>query len=109
MLGVANRVVKEQIRSEQRDRQLKTRLSEQTAGAETKEPWPLAKTITRLDERSRELILLRYYCGHSCKEIAEMMDMPLGSVTKSLSRAYAQLREMLVQERVRDEESEVQL
>jgi DNA-directed RNA polymerase specialized sigma24 family protein len=41
------------------------------------------------------VILLRYYEGHSCQEIATRLDLPLGTVTKTLSRAYALLRQEL--------------
>ena len=41
------------------------------------------------------MILLRYYEGHSCQEIATRLGMPLGTVTKTLSRAYALLRQEL--------------
>ena len=41
------------------------------------------------------MILLRYYGGCSCKEIAEQVDLPLGTITKTLSRAYAELRQLL--------------
>ena len=50
------------------------------------------------------MILLRYYGGLSCTGIAEQLDMPLGTVTKTLSRAYAVLRDTLQRQTV----SEVQ-
>ena len=50
-----------------------------------------------LPEAYRTVILLRYYGGCSCKQIAEQLDMPLGTVTVTLSRAYALLRDALQQ------------
>jgi DNA-directed RNA polymerase specialized sigma24 family protein len=41
------------------------------------------------------VILLRYYEGLSCQEVATRLEMPLGTVTKTLSRAYALLRHEL--------------
>jgi len=41
------------------------------------------------------VILLRYYEGLSCQEVAIRLAMPLGTVTKTLSRAYALLRQEL--------------
>ncbi len=64
--------------------------------------WPLAKTIAELPDSYRELILLRYYAGLSCGRIADQLDMPLGTVTKNLSRAYAMLRESLKQKEDRE-------
>jgi len=41
------------------------------------------------------VILLRYYEGLSCQEVAIRLAVPLGTVTKTLSRAYALLRQEL--------------
>jgi DNA-directed RNA polymerase specialized sigma24 family protein len=41
------------------------------------------------------VILLRYYEGLSCQEVAIRLAVPLGTVTKTLSRAYARLRQEL--------------
>jgi len=106
MLGVANRVAKEQIRIETREQQKAERLSQMPAKSQTSD-WPLAKTIARLDDFSKQLILLRYYGGHSCRDVAAILNIPLGTVTKSLSRAYTQLRQMLKEDA--SAESEVQL
>jgi DNA-directed RNA polymerase specialized sigma24 family protein len=43
----------------------------------------------------REMILLRYYEGLSCREMAARFACPIGTVTKTLSRAYALLRKEL--------------
>ena len=45
------------------------------------------------------MILLRYYSQLSCNQIAARLGMPLGTVTKTLSRAYALLRQSLQQKR----------
>jgi len=39
----------------------------------------------------------RDYGGRSCSEVAQQLDLPLGTVTKTLSRAYAMLRKSLQQ------------
>ena len=44
-----------------------------------------------------QVVLLRYYGGCSCSQVAEKLGMPLGTVTKNLSRAYAMLRKSLQQ------------
>ncbi len=107
MLGVANRVAKEQIRLEQRQRQTAEKLAQMPARSNSGRGWPLAKTIAKLDDFYRQLILLRYYGGHSCKDVAAILNVPLGTVTKSLSRAYSQLRDMMKQDMA--DESEVRL
>jgi hypothetical protein len=46
----------------------------------------------------REVVLMRYYGGLSCAEIGGNLGVPVGTVTKRLSRAYAMLRESLSSE-----------
>ena len=72
----------------------------EVAAAETDTPslereYPLEEAIALLPETHRRVILLRYYEGLSCEEIGQRLEMPLGTVTKTLSRAYALLREEL--------------
>lgn len=63
----------------------------------------------RLDERSEQLlaavlelpcqeqrvVMLRYFKGHTVHDIATILDRPVGTVTKQLSRARARLRQQL--------------
>ncbi len=57
--------------------------------------YPLEEAIAVLPENHRQVILLRYYEGLSCQEVATRLAMPLGTVTKTLSRAYLLLRQEL--------------
>ena len=107
MLGISNRVALEENRKEQRRRESLSELAEDKPRPGTQYDFPLAKTIAELPDFYRELVLLRYYGGHSCREIAGQLDMPLGTITKTLSRAYAVLREKLGKDK-NNEECEVQ-
>jgi RNA polymerase sigma-70 factor, ECF subfamily len=96
LMGIAGRVLKEQFRAVER-RQRDSAIAE-TLPAENPGPlpeYPLEEAIAVLPESYRQVILLRYYEGHSCQEIATRLGMPLGTVTKTLSRAYALLRQEL--------------
>jgi RNA polymerase sigma-70 factor (ECF subfamily) len=95
LLGIAGRVVKEQQRDRLRQAQIARSLAEDRPAAGPKHDYPLARTIAQLPDSHRELILLRYYSGLSCAQIGRQLDMPLGTVTKTLSRAYATLRDLL--------------
>jgi RNA polymerase sigma-70 factor (ECF subfamily) len=89
-------VVKEQFRSHarrERDCEAAQSLLAGSAGADS--DYPIEEAIAALPESYRQVILLRYYEGLSCQEIATRLGMPLGTVTKTLSRAYALLREEL--------------
>ena len=96
LLGIAGRVAKEQFRSlkrRQRDREAaETMMAEP---ADNHAEYSLDEAIAVLPETYRHVILLRYYERLSCQEVAQRLEMPLGTVTKTLSRAYAMLRQEL--------------
>ena len=100
LLGIADLVAKEQMRKEQlqRRREIVRSFSQETPPTELSQDYALETAIAELPEAYRKIILLRYYGGHSCNQIAEQLDMPLGTVTKTLSRAYAMLRDALRQQ-----------
>jgi RNA polymerase sigma-70 factor (ECF subfamily) len=95
MLGIGNRVAQEQQRKDMRQREALNELAEQPPPQVRGFDYPLARVIGELPDFYRELVLLRYYGGFSCKAIAEQLEMPIGTVTKTLSRACAVLREKL--------------
>jgi RNA polymerase sigma-70 factor (ECF subfamily) len=99
LLGIADRVAKEHRREEQiqHQREIVRSISEETPRTELSQDYALEAAIAELPEAYREVVLLRYYGQHSCNQIAERLDMPLGTVTKTLSRAYAMLRSSLQQ------------
>ena len=99
LLGIADRVVKEHQRKEMlhRQREVIRSFSQEAASPELSLDYGLEAAIAELPESYRRVVLLRYYGGRSCSEVAEQLDMPLGTVTKTLSRAYAMLRKSLQQ------------
>jgi len=96
LLGIAGRVMKEHYREAARDQRGRAAAesSPEVPRDEPAEP-PLEEAIAALPESCRRVILLRYYEGLSCREMATRLGMPLGTITKTLSRAYALLREEL--------------
>ncbi len=54
------------------------------------------KALLSLEKDLRAVIVLRLVDGFSTKEVAEMLDMPLGTVLSRLSRARTQLQEALI-------------
>jgi RNA polymerase sigma-70 factor (ECF subfamily) len=96
LLGIAGRVAKEQFRSfahRAKDREAAEALMADVI--DSMEDYPLEEAIAALPDSYRQVILLRYYEGLSCQEVATRLEMPLGTVTKTLSRAYALLRQEL--------------
>jgi RNA polymerase sigma-70 factor (ECF subfamily) len=51
--------------------------------------------IAELRDEYRELVLLRHFAGLSYQEIAELKEMPLGTVKNKLFRAHSVLRTVL--------------
>jgi len=58
----------------------------------------IAAAIAELPEEFRELIALRHFTGLSYEEIADVKNMPLGTVKNKLFRARAVLKERLAGE-----------
>jgi RNA polymerase sigma factor (sigma-70 family) len=101
LLGIGDRVAKEHQRKEQvrRQREVVRSYSEEAGSPELSQDFALEAAIAKLPETYRRVVLLRYYGNHSCSQIAERFEMPLGTVTKTLSRAYVMLRESLQQQK----------
>jgi RNA polymerase sigma-70 factor (ECF subfamily) len=95
LLGIANRVAKEQLRTAQRRRQMAEVLAEKAPNPELSHDHGLERAIAALPQHYQQIVLLRYYGSQSCSDVAKQLDMPLGTVTKMLSRAYAMLRQHL--------------
>ena len=104
LLGIAGRVAKEQLREQSRHGVIDS-LTREVIEPKAADDHELERAIVELGDSYREMILLRFYAGWSCVEIAEKLDMPTGTVTKTLSRAYAKLRKSLKKQR---KDSEVQ-
>lgn len=55
----------------------------------------LKEALLKLDAKYRDIVILRYFEGKDYEEIADILEMPVGSVATRLHRAKAQLRELL--------------
>ena len=112
LVGIADRVAKEFQRDRLRQPQAVGLPSEPIANPRDGEATAVAddyleRVIAELPDSYRNVILLRYYAGMSCAEVAERLGVPLGTVTKTLSRAYARLRESLARYERRQARPEV--
>ncbi len=94
LLGIGARVAQEQFRA-WKQRETESDIADNSTEADREHDCPLEETIALLPETYRQVILLRYFEGLSCQEIATRLETPLGTVTKNLSRAYALLRHEL--------------
>ena len=76
--------------------------SEQEPGRLCERIWERDEIRTALGElpiRQREIILLRDIEGFSYKELADMLECPVGTIMSRLSRARARFKELLVNRR----------
>ena len=53
------------------------------------------RAVEQLPGKQRQVIRLKYFAGHSAKEIAQMTGQAVGTVHSQLSRAVSRLRERL--------------
>jgi len=108
LLGISDRVAKELQRKDQnrRRRDSNHAPAEQRSESSFSRDAALEAAVAQLPENYRQLILLRYYSQMSCKQIAELMQQPIGTVTKMLSRAYSLLRQNMTRQ-IAGDESEV--
>ncbi len=96
LIGIGARVAFELRRRAQRPTADPEVLAELPAPVADEPPdCGIDEAIAALPEAQRRVVLLRYYDELSCQQIAERLATPLGTVTKTLSRAYAALRERL--------------
>jgi RNA polymerase sigma-70 factor, ECF subfamily len=98
LVGIADRVAKETSRAAKRRRAVALEQAEPvdpSAGQQASGDAELVGAIARLPDTYREVIRLRFYEAHSCQQISRELNVPLGTVTKRLSRAYSLLRDDL--------------
>lgn len=58
----------------------------------------LADALQTLDERERDIIILRFYSGKTLKEIAEKMDISYAYVKVLQNKAFDKLKKLLAEE-----------
>lgn len=97
LFGIADRVVKETSRAARRFRTADCDDMESPARPDDSidRASPLADAIDQLPDVYRQVIVLRFHGEQSCAEIGRTLGVPVGTVTKRLSRAYGLLRERL--------------
>ena len=95
LLGIAGRVAKEQLRNKIQLADMDLLTEQQSREQKSTDDFELQRAFAKLPDSHREIILLRFYANQSCQQIAANLNMPLGTVTKTLSRAYVELRQLL--------------
>jgi len=104
LLGIAHFVAREQQKKElvRRTRESVHVPVEETAEPDPPEYYGLKAKVAALPEKHRIPILLRHYGGLSCKQIAERLGLPMGTVTVRMAQAYVLLRNAMKKEESRE-------
>ena len=55
----------------------------------------LLAAVVKLPKSEKQVIMLRYFGDNSLKDVADIVDRSVGTVTKQLSRAHKRLRKIL--------------
>ena len=97
LLGIAHRVMLETFRRHRRQRALSEAADPVAAATDqtSDEDSELAEAVAALPDIYRDVTVLRYFGGLSCADVSQRLGLPIGTVTKRLSRAYQLLREAL--------------
>jgi len=96
LLSIGGFVGQEWVRRKQADQKARMTLTAAAPVRHDDGPDPaLARALSELAPEVQQLLALRHDRGMSCEEIARELGRPLGTVTKTLSRAYEQLRSRL--------------
>jgi RNA polymerase sigma-70 factor (ECF subfamily) len=102
LFKIASNIFHDHLRGKQRRKKLletqKTELESETIETKKSEGELTDKLQTqlgRLDEDTRELIMLRFYSRLSFKEIAQIRSEPIGTTLAKTHRALKKLRELM--------------
>jgi RNA polymerase sigma-70 factor (ECF subfamily) len=55
----------------------------------------LLAAVVKLPRAEKQVVMLRYFSGHSVKDVAQIVGRGIGTVTKQLSRAHKRLQKTL--------------
>ena len=95
LIGIARRCVDESFSQVRPASDPPEREAAGDLEAETVERLTMQAAVSRLDERDRELIALRYGADLSARQIAQRLEMSTNAVDVALHRARTRLREEL--------------
>jgi len=68
---------------------------EKRDGQLNEEKQALLAAVIKLPESERQVVMLRYFSGHSVRDVAAILGRSVGTVTKQLSRSHKRLRNIL--------------
>ena len=67
----------------------------ETAVAEKADHSELLENVLKLPDHEKQVVTLKYFGGHTVRELATITSRSIGTVTKQLSRAHTRLRQQM--------------
>lgn len=105
ILTIAHRRAVDRVRSAESSRERDTRFALLAVGTDydvveeavsiSLEAARVRKALSTLTEVQREAVLLAYYGGYTYKEVAELLDVPLGTIKTRMRDGLIRLRDTL--------------
>lgn len=98
LMKIARRCALDSARRKPKETQLYTEVAttaESPNGQLDESKQELLAAVVRLPKAEKQVVMLRYFGDNSVKEVAEIVDRSVGTVTKQLSRAHKRLRKIL--------------
>jgi RNA polymerase sigma factor (sigma-70 family) len=98
LMKIARRCALESARQRPKEAQLDAEIAlaaESPDGQLDEDKRRLLAAVLQLPEAERQVVMVRYFGDNGVKEVAEIVDRSIGTVTKQLSRAHKRLRRIL--------------
>jgi RNA polymerase sigma-70 factor (ECF subfamily) len=98
LMKITRRCALDSLRRKPKESSLETAMStvsENPNGQLDEEKRWLLTVVMKLPESERQVIMLRYFGNHRVNNVAEILGLSVGTVTKQLSRAHKRLRNIL--------------
>ncbi len=98
LMKIAHRCALESARRKPKEAQLDTETAsaaESPNGQLDESKQELLAAVVKLPKAEKQVVMLRYFGDNSVKEVAEIVERSVGTVTKQLSRAHKRLRTIL--------------
>lgn len=98
LMKIAHRCALDSLRRRPKEMQLEVNVDatiDNPNGPFDEDKQRLLAAVLQLQKSEQQVVMLRYFDGHSVKDVAEIVGRSVGTVTKQLSRAYKSLRRLL--------------
>jgi RNA polymerase sigma factor (sigma-70 family) len=100
LMRIGKRRALDMLSQQQKETSLKQAISQETYhgnGELDDAKRQLLSALLDLPEHEQHVIMLRYFEGHSVRNVASMAGRSVGTVTKQLSRAHRRLKNILLE------------